>query len=237
MGCFVKVFLLMGLLLAAATIVLSACDHEIEGRPYKYKPLDVKIDGLEMFKTCNKKDAELPPVSNETLAKKIVVEDTIETMDIETVDCNGKVISKTHGPSQDLRQFIMVEPPANMSESVNYVSVENFRSCAVHTFDVQKELGKYSSVLHNGRMIVELSDSPTKFNSYLNLKEGNNVLSFRYFGKCLTPKEKKFPFASEESFLNCEQGKEIASQDLLLELKINRPDVGGKKQITKCEKK
>lgn len=200
---------------------------------------------------CDKKDSEQPAVSADVLNNKIIIQDEIESKDLEFVDCDGKLTKTEHGPERDLNKFALIEAPGGLPEAVSSVAIENYRTCAVHEFDAQNSAigGKKSklaevitppvassAVDHSGRMIVQLSDSANKFNFYLNVHEGLNVLKVKYFGKCQKQKEKKVSPEKDDSFVNCEVSKEIGSKDVVLEVHIRRPEVSGKKQIKVCDK-
>ena len=233
--------------------LLTACGAKID-----YKSPDVKMPDMPdvntMFKTCDKKDSEQPTVSSETLNSKIVVQDEIESKDLEYLDCDGKVTKTGHGPERYLNKFAVIDAPNDLPEAVSYVSIENFRTCAVHKFDAQdSDIGgtkidlpdgktmttpMFSSASNRaGKIAVQLTDSTTKLNLYLNVHDGLNVLKVKYFGKCKKQKAEKFPFAKEDSYMNCEVDNEIESRDVVLAIQVQRPEVNGKKQINVCDKK
>lgn len=223
-----------------------------------YKAPDVKMpdipDVKTMFTTCDKKDSEQPTVSSEALNNKIVVQDEIESKDLEYLDCDGKITKTGHGPERELNKFAVIDAPTDLPEAVSYVSIENFRTCAVHKFDAQdSDIGGTKIDLPDGKTMttpmvssasnragkiaVQLSDSTTKLNINLNVHDGLNILKVKYFGKCKKQKAEKFPFAKDDSFMNCEVDNEIGSKDVVLDVQVQRPEVSGKKQIKVCDKK
>lgn len=236
-----------------AGLGLSSCGVKTDVKVPDVKMPDMP-DYKTMFNTCDKKDSEQPTVSNDVLSKKIVVEDQIDSKDLEYVDCEGKVTKTEHGPERDLSKFVEIEAPANLTEPVSYVSIENYRTCSVHRFDGQdSDIGGQiielpdgktlttpyvsSAITRAGKMVLNLSDSTMKLNLYLNVHDGNNVLKVRYFGKCQKLKTEKDRVSMLGESYNCAEDREIASKDLLIEVQVNRPEVSGKKQIKVCDKK
>lgn len=249
-----KSFLMSCLPILAASFLFSACGKT------DYKAPDIKMPEMPDFRTlmltCDKKESEQPALSSEILQRKIIVEDQIESKDLEYIGCDGKVLKTTHGPDHDLFKVVTIEAPENLPEKVQYVSVENFATCAVHKFDAKDANVKGDQIIlpdgktftiptisstaeRSGKMAIQISDTTMKLGFNLNVHDGGNVLKIRYFGKCakLRTQADKIGKASDDSYLNCEQDNEIGSKDIFLEVKVNRPEVAGKKQIIDCEKK
>lgn len=226
-----------------AGTLFSAC-HPIP----EFKTPDIPSPQISLdqntFMACNRKETEQPAVSSEVLQRKIVVEDEIATKDLEYIGCEGEVTSTGHGPERNLSKLITVKEPTDFSEPVQYVSVENFRTCAVFTFDAKdkdhrrsKDFPWLSYASRSGLAQIQLSDSEAKVNFYLNVRDGLNVLKIRYFGRCEKVRSPLAPDTEKDSFINCEKGKEIGSQDVVLSVNVHRPEVSGKKQLKFCEKK
>lgn len=235
-----------------AVVFITSC-----GIKTNYKAPEVKVtdipDIITMFTTCDKKDSEQPSVSSEALSNKIVIQDLIESKDLEYLGCDGKITKTGHGPERELKKFVVIDAPTELTDTVSYVSIENFRTCAIHKFDAQdSDVGETENYPSDGKTIttlmtsstssragkisVQLSDSTTKLNIYLNVHDGQNILKVKYFGKCKKQKTEKFPYAKDDSFMNCEVENEIGSIDVVLDVQVQRPEASGKK-IKICNKK
>ncbi len=219
---------------------------------------DVKIDPkteelIAMLSTCNKTDSELP-LSQFDVHSAMIIQDKIESMDIESTDCDGKV-TKSHGPVKEFGQSILVEPDSELTDSVNFIQVDNLRTCSIQKIDAVDENtlepkdielldgtklkvpGVFGSgVGFNGQSKILLSDSSLKISAlYLNAKDGNNVITITYFGKCLKYKDKK-DTSMKDSF-NCEKAEELGKKQILMKLQIDRPEVAGILKKNTCTKK
>ena len=156
---------------------------------------------------CDKKDSEQPAVSSQVLANKSVIEDQIESKDLEYVNCDGKMIAELHGPVRKLEKSFEIAAPSYLIEPVKYVSIQNFRTCATQVFDVsEKTFSEFSSLDSTGKISVAVSDENMKMGIRLNVHDGANVLKIRYFGKCLKQKSEKDSAAKEDSYKNCAEG-------------------------------
>jgi hypothetical protein len=97
---------------------------------------DLKFQLPDMF-VCNKSDAELS-LANFAPDATLVFEDRIESMDIESTDCQGKATSR-HGATRDFKKLVEIAPDADYAGSVNFIKVDNQRTCSTHGLDVTKE--------------------------------------------------------------------------------------------------
>ena len=108
--------------------LLSACNAP-KSPDVNVKIPDIKVDPkteelLAAFSTCNKSDSELPLAQLDP-NENITVKDTIENKDIIEVNCDKKQTPKGRGPVRELSQLLTIEAPADLSEKVNYVTIEN----------------------------------------------------------------------------------------------------------------
>ena len=116
--------------IVAAALLCAGC---LEGPKVKVPEITFNPNVGRLFSTCNKKDSEMS-FTQEAQKNRITIEDKIESQDIHTVDCNDRVTNKRHGPIRELSKIVTVSPPENLKGQVNYVQVENVRTCAIVKF-------------------------------------------------------------------------------------------------------
>lgn len=215
---------------------------------------DPKLDEILSFlQVCNKSDAELglPPL---TSAEIITVKDKIENQDIVTVDCEGKQTGKSHGPIREFSQFLDLAAPEEVKTPVNYVVIENSRTCSVQYIDAGDEgllteqtikgpnqepikiPGPTVTTLgFSGKLKILLSDSTLKIEPlFLNVHDNNNVITIKYYGKCLKYKEKLKDNLGDS--INCAEGELLGKKEFLLSVLIDRPEVEGTYFSKTCTK-
>lgn len=225
--------------------ILCSCDPTPQIKipsPPDFSDIRINIDNT--FKTCDKKDSELT-FSKEALSNRLFVEDKIESVDIEYTNCDGKIVEKSHGPARNLKKYLTVPAPTNIFEPVQYITIDNARTCVSKSFyaketDLDKDpveeitvdgktfkIPSSSAGTPSGQMRLSLTDSIDKLLIDLNIQNGNNPLKVTYYGKCLKHKNDK----------SCFEYKTLAIREFLLEVWISRPKGQGLKQIPMCSKK
>ena len=213
-------------------------------KPIKIPDIDIKFpkfdfSGFELNQTCDKKDSE-QAANLELLENPIKIEDTIPVQDIETMDCDKKVASKTHGPIRSFKADFKLGAPMNLPEPVNYVKVKNARTCAEFkvTAGAQPMLGEIESLIKtSGETDITLTDSQSKDLGLalhqLNVREGLNVVEITYFGKC---QEYRVGKKAENDLINCQEATVLSQVTVALQVKINRVETPGTNTINTCTK-
>lgn len=201
---------------------------------------------------CDKKDADLP-LSKFNNDSTVVLEDEIETQDIQSTDCDGKVDLR-HGPVKSFERFITFRPDSNLAGAINFIQIENLRTCASRLLNASEDQELEPEELENsdgtkvkipvwgskvgisGRTDIHLSDLAVSLsgNWPVNVRDGNNIVLVHYFGKCLKYNAKKIEGGDAE---NCEVAEELGVKQVLIKLNIKRPEVGGVLKIDTCSKK
>lgn len=96
--------------LIVASLLLTACPAKIEIPTYEPPKLP-DLGGILGNKTTCKKKASAQTFSSEATRNTVVIEDQIESKDREYIDCDGKVKSKSHGPTRTVGKTIPVPAP------------------------------------------------------------------------------------------------------------------------------
>lgn len=204
-------------------------------------PVDIQqaFDAINASKTCDKKDSEQPQVSNEVLVNKSVIEDQIDSQKMQIVDCDNKVTFEKVGPVRSHSSKVKISAPEDLEGKVNFVSIENHRTC--ETIQIKSTARSVAFDLvqaadEAGNVNLNVSESDMKlFGFALSVHEGNNVLTVRYYGKCLVYKKVINSKYGDEA--NCEKAEELGSKMAYLELHINRPLIDGIRTTDGCFKK
>ncbi|MDG0816482.1 hypothetical protein [Bdellovibrio svalbardensis] len=219
---------------------------------------DVKLDAdteklLSSMYTCDKKDSELD-LSRFDQRDALIVRDKIESKQLVFVDCKGNKTAFGMAPTRKLNQFITVEAPSELKEKVNFVQIENSRTCSVQKVDAKDDSlleeqiievsgqdpiklpGPTSTALGiSGKMKILLSDDTMKFASlYLNVHDNNNTLKISYYGKCLKYRDVKNEKLGES--YNCLEADLLGETQMLVSVKIERPEVAGTVERNTCTK-
>jgi len=206
---------------------------------------NIDMSPLAKYRTCDQKDSEQPKVSSHTSANRIIVEDEIDSKDIETVDCDGKV-TKSHGPERQLAKTVVLPAAPESLQGIKYVEVENYRACAKIRANVNKDANEsellssiMSSAEADGRIHLILVDGISLDLMNLNVHDGLNILKVRYFGACKQLKDEynRYKDTPNDSYLNCAVDNEIGNQDFELDVRVQRPEVSGVKKVDACYKK
>lgn len=238
--------------LFVATGLLASCLQD--PTPSTPKMPEIKFDPKieQMLETirneyaiCDKKDSEQPQVSNEVLVNKIALEDQIDSQKTEYVECNGKVTSLGVKPVRKHSSLVKIEAPAEgtLAAEVNFISVENHRTCTtkrVKAYSDDKFGNKsklaidwggvaFSEASFRGDLILSVEEAAFKMGLSLPILEGNNVLTVRYFGKCLVYNDKVDDKLTDTA--NCKTAEELGSKEVYLELHVNRPLIDGVRSI------
>jgi len=236
-------------------IFLSSCNvpKTPDFKTPDYKIPEVKVPGLSGYDdilktlfTCNKSDQELNLDSPRNEAD-IIVQDTIENKEIIEVNCDQVKTSTGIGPVRYFDQVIDLQPPADLSEVINYVVIENPRTCSEQRLNTVKlnsdkndpiimsQLNQ-SFLSETGVVKIAVSDFNIKLSQmFLNVKDGKNVISVKYYGKCNQYSDIK-NVKSGDAY-NCLYANLLATKSFLLTVEINRPTVDGSQEKSICYKK
>lgn len=233
--------------LAGSLILVSACDPVPKVKSPSMP--DFKSPGIpdfsKLYATCDKKDLKF---SDEAKRNKIVITDTIENQEVETLDCNNKLVSKVKKPVHPLSKTLEIKAPDNLKDSVTYVMVENFRTCAVNTIDTQARkteievdgkkiaVPNLKNVDSTGKVSITLTDSKLRDGLTINVSDNDNLLKITYFGKCQKYKEPKDRNVTQGDAFNCLEATLLGTQEIWLFAHIERPDTAAPAQVKECKK-
>ena len=194
------------------------------------------LEFMKKMFVCNKTDSEMA-LANFNNESTVAVEGTETLQEVETTDCDGKV-TKSISLVERFKQSIDISPDTELTQQLNFMSVENVRTCATIKIsaveqakfeDLKNEkllpgltpFGKDSSASIVGDAQIVLFDSPIKREQTdLNVSNGNNVLKIRYFGKCLKYAEKIDDKKTDSK--NCLEAEVLAEKQILLKVSITR---------------
>lgn len=230
---------------------LTGCGGSKVNVPKYQAPKMPDFSKLRELTTCSKKESE-QTFSSEALANRVVIEDQIETKDIEYIDCDGKVTRRTHGPIGSVTKVLDLAPPQGLSEEINFVEIENQRTCVVIRADVvpDSELldeielpdGKklkigtpFTKVGRSGAIKLSITDTNLKLFNQLNVTDGANAVQVRYLGKCIEYRNDRDEKLGESR--NCARADLISTLNLVIDLKISRPEVSGVHRVNQCKNK
>jgi hypothetical protein len=141
MGGFMRsIFRTVTILVALSSAGLVGC-LEVKGpesskfdfKTPEFEPIDIE----SLYLTCNKKDEEMPTLS-EASKDVIRVNAEVEMQDYEQTDCDGKVIVKDHRAKEEYREQIEISALPLLSEKVTSVEVTNSRSCGGQFVSTEK---------------------------------------------------------------------------------------------------
>lgn len=183
-------------------------------------------EAIELF--CYKDESE-QTYSAEALQSQILFEDEVETKDVETVDCNGRVINREHRPERHLVKTLLIEA-ADGVQSYAQVEVSNQRTCSlVRAAKVSDSalndefVTSDGKVLRSGPRVTQvgisgdvklfLSDD-AKMTGTLLMAEGMNAVQVRYLGQ---------------------NGELLGTRDILVSLNVKHPEAFGVRRIRICE--
>lgn len=246
--------------LLLSTSVIVGCDvvKVPDLKTPEFKAPEVKLDAqteklLSELYVCDKKDSELG-LDKMDLKEALIVKDTIESKKAVYVDCAGKRTSAGIASVRKLNQLITVEAPVELKEKVNFVKIDNARTCATQKIDakddaflseqtievagqepVKRPGPTFSTVGFSGKMKIRLSDTDAKISSiYLNVHDKNNLLKISYYGKCL-----KYKADANEKLgdaYNCLEADLLGEAQLLVSVQVERPEVAGTIEKSTCTK-
>lgn len=236
------------LMCALSTIaMLSGC-----GRGKVVIPSPAKMDvepSLKDLMTCSKKESE-QTFSKKALSHRILIQDKVVNKDIETVDCNGKVVSRAHGPVSSVIKTVTIRAPRNLTDTVDYIEITNQRTCTVlQVGAVEDEALQDIYVLPNGKKLklpltstqasttgeikLVITDQAFRLFNQLNVRDGENAVQIRYFRKCFAYEKNR----ALDEVPKCTDGDLIATKDLVIDLDVKRPEADGVKKISQCDRK
>lgn len=208
---------------------------------------EVLGEAAETFKNlfgCNKPETD-QVVSDEARANTFLVEDKIESQDIEYLSCSGTVETKTHGPVRSMFKMLELPAPENIKGSLSFIEVENARACSKSKVNVVPDaaLGTsftlpdgtkleldtpFSRVGESGKIYLALTDSNLFSGLRTTLLDGLNALTIKYYGRCLKYK------STESASTECEEAELIGQKEILVDLKVDRPEIEGVKRVDIC---
>lgn len=213
-----------------------------------------KTEEQTLNMTCNNQDFS-KKLSEEIKNAGVVIEEEVANKNMEHLDCDGRVFWKGHGPEKFVRKVITIESSVKDPKAkINFISIENARTCiqqnispADDKFFEPTESPKTSDanssakepfktmVNSHGKLKLMITDSPyvTDANA-LNLRDGDNLVIIRYYGKCTKYKETINETWTDAR--NCETAEEIEHQEVYINLKVNRTDTDGTLQKKFCAK-
>jgi len=212
----------------------------------KAPDLSAYDDIIQKIYTCNKSDQEMNLNLPRTDAD-ILVQDTIENKEIIQVDCDQVKKSLGVGPVRSFDHVMQLLPPTGLTETVNYVVITNARTCTDQRLDAMKANAKdddlvmttkfeKSALAETGAIKLVLSDFEVRLSQmFLNVRDGNNLIWVKYYGKCL--KYSDIPNTKSGDAYNCLEAQLIAEKSFLLNVEINRPTVDGSQEKSICYKK
>lgn len=210
--------------------LLSACGRQ----------RDMKVpDYTSNVFTCQRGEHQQPGVSSEVMARRLLIDDTIPSGEVEYLGCKGEVNRRTHGPQRALAKAIWIDPPTSLPDQVDYVTVENARTCASHAFEAQDAISANDVLLpllsvadRTGRALLSVTDSNLKLNIRLNVADGLNILKVSYF-KCLVKTSGPEP-RRKFALPRCAQSKILGTQDVALQVNVKRPATAEIKRVPTC---
>ena len=220
-------------------LLMCSCDIKTDNIRTHYSPdfkmpetklPDIRISDI-LLNTCNKKDEEMK-FSSEALQNTLIVEDNIEVKDIEQVDCNDKVTKKDHGPVRTLYKMMVITPPHDLKGPVKYAKISNERTCKQQVVGSSPGIFSISVLTPEAQLDLVLTGSTSMLELALNAQEGNNPIKIQYLGKCLKYREKIEPKLGDE--YNCEKAELLATQEILLKIRINYSEASGVERIKNC---
>lgn len=233
---FVFLIITAQLLFSCVPLVPTTVGADFKPMPV-FEPDPETLNILNMF-VCNTPDAKMA-LADFNEASTIAVEGSETLRHVETTDCDGKVEKSTRRVEL-FDQSIVVNPNKELAQKLNFLTVENVRTCSTlkvealnedefETLKTQnkttvKPFPKSSSASVAGDAVIMLLDSPIKADHLnikkLNVDDGNNIVKIRYFGKCLKYAEKIDDTKKDSE--NCLEAELVDEKQILLQVKITR---------------
>lgn len=224
----------------------------------KYTQIDIDMDKfkadaeierlLQMWGSLCQKPASDQTVPEAARQQPIVIQDAIESRPQEVTDCEGKVTKVVSSPVRFASATIEVHPPLNLQEPVNFVEIESVRRCHVSRIDsrpdnqlslaaqISKD-GSYknSQLGQSGLLMLSVWDGPPVSLEQSLITDGENLIRIRYYGKCLVQEPRPTPKKGDA--INCKQAELLASQEILVDLQVERPQNPDLLKVDRCQKK
>jgi hypothetical protein len=224
---------------------LSACGRSSAGTQTEFTPGKFEMPFPE---ACMKPEAE-QTISPEAKQNAFLLEEEIEVQDMEYVDCDGKLLSKDHGPIRSFNRLVTVEAPASIAQDVTAIEIENPRTCMkvqatteganasgkvkvddMTEVDLTKARAANSLTTFDktGRLSLAVSDTPLQVIPWqLSLADGANAIQIRYYGRCLE--------TQPDDKTKCARAELLATKEALLTLKLTHQEIPGVKPVRLCE--
>ncbi len=217
---------------------------------------DIDIDNILRGIEICRKDQETQDYSKIALANIFEISDIIANQDFEVKGCDDKTIRKGISAVRELKQTIDLPKPTALDGRLEFVEIQNDRTCKTLRVKVlkndeyqnygltQKADGSQERIEflttrsnEDGEMQILLSDSTSLIGTahLLNVADGKNQITVKYYGECLEQREKINEKLGPES--NCKTGKEIGSQIFGIDVKVDRSSKVSEVKTTKeCNK-
>lgn len=236
----------------AFSVTVFVCGLTASGCVYKVeiptaKP--IKLDFSKVLETCEKTEAE-QAIPADALEKKIVLTDRIESQDVQTLDCDGNVISLKPRSTRTFEAVVTLQPPSEALDGLNYIEVENRRTCASRRGGVSdkflsEEAPAAAKILaseipsapiadRKGFGQLPVSDSKSILVHRLNIADGLNTIEVRYYGKCIEYRAEQDRVPGLGDLANCLKAELLATKISVIDLKVERPQISGVKQVVEC---
>lgn len=213
--------------------------------------LSKKINEVEMMKTCDNQ-LNTTILANTMKDSVQTIEDEIASKDLEQTNCQGITTWKGHGPEKKLEKMIEVTSPiTDESIKVNFIQIENTRTCTVQRItpaddiafeakettleDGTKVPAQQHKTMANskGNLKLVITDSILRADANsMNIRDGDNVIKIKYFGKC--QKYKEILAEKYDDAFNCETAELIESKDIYINVVVKRPEVSGTNILKLC---
>jgi hypothetical protein len=244
-----NIYKIISLIVTAVMVLACDTDPTIKMPADPTMP-DLNAEVMKSFKVCDKAEST-KQLTKDSFANQILLEDRIESKNYEVQNCKGEIIEKGYGPVRIYKKRKEIAAPEDLSQSVTFIEVENKRTCSKYRIYTSANAFLPEEVdLGNGQKIklpilnteaqpdgtinLLLTDSIYKFFNATHLANGKNLIQIRYFGNCLD--NNRVQKANLQVSHSCETAELIASKDLQIELKIDRPRVDGVEKTSKCSK-
>lgn len=208
------------------------------------KPSLGELPKLNLKQTCSKDNEKA--ITEEARAGAVVLRDEVEVQDREHVSCDGRVINLGHGPVRLVELDTDVAAPTGLKEIISMVEISNPRTCAsirVAAKDDQRIVPRATNHESLGTQVgtsgfVRLGISDTTIihdhDVQLNVVGGLNLISIRYFGKCL--ELRKDVDESKPLIDRCARAEALATKEILIDLQVKRTEVPGVRRYESCPK-
>jgi hypothetical protein len=211
--------------------------YEFKTTPWKIELPELDFSGFNL--ACSLEESK-QNVSPEARRYQRFVQGEVQMQKGISVDCDGKETQHNAPlPVTDLDAELILPAPSNLKEEVQFVRVDNQRTCSQQStaaIDDEKLKTRVPGVIRVGKsgvLHLSLSDSIIHSLTELNVDKGENAVSIEYFGKCLKLKEGAKP--DDDYSEACAEPTTIAKREMLLHVKIEYKEIDGFKRVNICK--